>query len=308
MSCLGNCYLPRPPRAWSRVQSQCTYPPVSLTSRVFYPPLDRYVTLENIGGITQLIAKGNVLQYKANSSNLTKSQVYSKIAKSQWTNRTTTWATQSDIYTNPNTNRLKRVNGINITLDGTPTSQAITCPQSLPTVNNILPANISGSNTNPIIPPPPPPPSDPGNDIIPIVPIDELPSDIVIPDLGNLICNIQEDPCTGEVIIQPSRSNFHPTTDSDVPGRIEELFWSDRIPTWYPRERLTMNNSTDKWPINATLFPVDGSCNCAIQSPTNLQVSDITFTTSELNWDEPIETTFCNAVRYIVTYQQGSPT
>jgi hypothetical protein len=53
--------------------------------------------------------KGNILQYKGNSANLTKNQRYSKIAKRQWTNRTTTWATQSQIYTNPNTSSLARI-------------------------------------------------------------------------------------------------------------------------------------------------------------------------------------------------------
>lgn len=299
MSCLGKCYLPKPPRAWSRVQSQCTYEPVSLTSRIYYPPLNRYLSLQNIGGITQLIAKGNVLQYKANSSNLTKLQVYSKIAKSQWTNRTTTWATQSDRYTNPNTNFLKRVNG----LDGNATIQSITCPQPLPTPNNILPANISPTGTNPSIPSSTQ--SGGNNDIIPIVPVDTVPADIVIPDFGNLICNIQENPCTGETIIKPARSNFHPTTDSDVPGTIQELYWNERLPTWYPRQRLTMNNSTDKWPVNATLLPVDGSCDvyCTTRPPTNLEVSDITFTTAQLNWDLPTNIPLCTITGYIITYE-----
>jgi hypothetical protein len=67
--------------------------------------------------------KGNVLQYKKNSSNLTKKQQYAQVAKGMWTNRTKTWATQSDTYTNPNTTDLQRVNyvetaNINLNLSG----------------------------------------------------------------------------------------------------------------------------------------------------------------------------------------------
>lgn len=91
-------YLPRPPRAWTRVNNRCTY---DTEYNEGYDPL----IFQRVAQIN----KGNVLQYKKNSSNLTKNQRYSQIAKGLWTNRTKTWATQSDIYTNPNTTSLKRV-------------------------------------------------------------------------------------------------------------------------------------------------------------------------------------------------------
>ena len=92
MACFNeNCYLPRPPRAWSRVQNSCSLiDNVSGNSTLF---LDKDM---------QMLVKGNILQYKANSSNLTKTQKYSKIAKGQWINRNTTWAIQNTRgYTNP---------------------------------------------------------------------------------------------------------------------------------------------------------------------------------------------------------------
>ena len=93
-------YLPIPPRLWSRVQNQC-----SLTT-------DEGNDFDYATGDfkRQMLLKGNILQYKKNSSDLTKKQRYAQIAKGLWTNRTTTWATQSVSYTNPNTTSLQRVN------------------------------------------------------------------------------------------------------------------------------------------------------------------------------------------------------
>ena len=93
-------YLPIPPRVWSRVQNQCSLN-MGLGNNSNYAVFDFK---------RQSLLKGNILQYKKNSSNLTKKQRYSQIAKGMWTNRTTTWATQSDSYTNPNTTSLQRVN------------------------------------------------------------------------------------------------------------------------------------------------------------------------------------------------------
>ena len=41
MSCLGQCYVPNPPRAWNRVQNQCSYPSTNTNpnSQVFVPLL-----------------------------------------------------------------------------------------------------------------------------------------------------------------------------------------------------------------------------------------------------------------------------
>jgi len=218
MECYNKCYLPIPPRDWSRVQNSCSLDNTN----------DGYVKMPLTGEIVPnsilaekyaMLNKGNVLQYKANSSNLTKAQRYSKIAKGQWINRNTTWATQSSRgYTNPNTTSLKRAgNVVNIAIDpntGTiigPTDAPITCPQD--------------GNTDPI----------------------------VIPDGGVLICSIQENPCTGAIKQSLGQKLCNPTSDSDVPGTIQDLCWNDGTQTWYPRQRYQMTNSGNKWPVNAQL-------------------------------------------------------
>lgn len=261
MSCLGPYYIPNPPREWSRVQNQCTYLTGEPPKTINVPLLGSTVPFPLLYYQVALINKGNVLQYKKNSSNLTKLQRYSKIATGSWTNRNTTWASQSDKYSNPNIQSLKRVGGENVTKDGlTPSNQPVTCPAEPVIVNPILPTVIVNPVVNPdptIIPPLPNP--NPGTNIIPVVEDEVIPDPIIIQDFGNLLCNVTENICTGETVTQPANQNFHPTSDSDVPGRIQELYWNARIQTWYPRQRYTMNNSTDKWPVNSkAIFPVNG--------------------------------------------------
>ena len=110
MSCLGPGYNPNPPRAWSRVQNNCTYITSNKNSTSAYiPSLKKNVPLGDVAYEISMINKGNVLQYKCNSANITKSQKYSLIAKGAWT-RKKAWATQTQSYTNPNTNSFQRVN------------------------------------------------------------------------------------------------------------------------------------------------------------------------------------------------------
>ena len=100
MSCLNNCYLPQPPRAWSRVQNSCSVLTDTNTNNSSLALAER----------TAMLNKGNVLQYNGNSSRLTKSQKYTQLAKGFGPNRTKVFATQSQTYTNPNTTGLQRVN------------------------------------------------------------------------------------------------------------------------------------------------------------------------------------------------------
>jgi len=267
MSCLGPCYSPNPTRAWSRVQGPCSYAPINPGAKAVYVPLlGREVIPADAFFFEQLLRKGNVLQYKNNAANWSKAQKYAKIVRRENANRTT-WATQSLTFTDPNTKLLKRVGAVNITRDGIQTDQDITCRRDpLPDRNDDLPPIVpsgAGGKSNPIIPPPPPP-TDPGSgNIIPSVP-DTGPDDnddqTIIQDGGILICNIQEDPCTGATIVNPNRSRIHPTTASDVPGRIRLLYWDPKLQTWIPRQRRTMSNSLNKWPINAVLFNGFGDC------------------------------------------------
>jgi hypothetical protein len=214
----SNGYLPIPPRAWSRVDNKCTYDNSTSinidNSDSIYDPAIFYRAA--------LINKGNVLQYKKNSTQLTKKQRYAQIAKGLWTNRTKTWATQSATYTNPNTTSLKRVGFVEYPKDDiTPGS----------------PANIAG----------------------PYIPVSVLKDPFNCPDLtfkdgGSLVCGVYQDPCTGEVVDKTYEPKYYPTSDSDVPGPIEPLYWDPKLQTWYPKVRRVMNNSTNKWPTNYKLF------------------------------------------------------
>jgi hypothetical protein len=107
-------YLPQPPRVWGRVQTipYCTDPDVPSTPQytVYVPRTKQTVPPGEADFQDKILYKGNILQYKKNSSNLTKQQRYSQIAKGYWTNKTKSYATQSLTYTNPNTNALLRVN------------------------------------------------------------------------------------------------------------------------------------------------------------------------------------------------------
>ena len=274
MACFAfNGKPPMPPRLWSRAQGICSTLPVDT------------ITPEE-ADIIAMSSKGNVLQYKKNSSNITKQQRYSQIAKGQWTNRNTTWASQSVTTTMPNTLSLKRVNYRTIYLDnGAPANLPITCPNLTPaTINTRLPINPNTQNITPrpgvnaafvqicpiyVIPPGPPiyiipdpspevpkKPIDPI--IIPVLPYIKPPPEptprVVIPDGGSLICNISENICTGEVYsVTPASDNCNPTSASDVPGPIMLLCYNDALPTYYPRQRRAYGSSGNSWPTQTEL-------------------------------------------------------
>ena len=206
-------YLPVPPRVWSRVQNECSVNTNS--SNLVYEPLTKqYLTQVEYNRQKQIQMKGNILQYKKNSSQLTKSQKYSQIAKGQWTNRTKTWATQSLTYSNPNTTSLQRVN-----------TSTLAATANTPFVSNIytIPTNPFGC------------PNDLSGGIL---------------DGGNLVATVTVNPCTNEIIKTTTISNCNLSTDCDVPGPPIALCWNPKLPTYYPRQNLTNNNSTDKWPVN----------------------------------------------------------
>ena len=117
------CYktLPIPPREWSRVQGSCSLIVVNEIDNQDYvtiPLTGKVVPVSQIGAELAMLNKGNILQYKKNSSNLTKKQKYSQLAQGHRVSRHTTWATQSaNGYTNPNTKSLERVNSENIVIN-----------------------------------------------------------------------------------------------------------------------------------------------------------------------------------------------
>jgi hypothetical protein len=119
---MSRCYkiLPVPSRTWSRVQGPCSLF-IDNGSRnnalITIPLTGKVVSRSEIGHELAMLNKGNVLQHKNNSSNLTQKQRYALIAKGKWVNRTT-WGTQSaNGYTNPNIKNLQRVNYVSIPID-----------------------------------------------------------------------------------------------------------------------------------------------------------------------------------------------
>lgn len=221
-------YLPQPPRAWSRVQSipYCTDPfvPNTIKYTVYVPLTKQTITPAQADLEDKILYKGNILQYKKNSSNLTKRQRYALIAKGAWINQKKSYATQSLTYTNPNTSALLRVNSV-----------AVPPNDITGSINN-----SSGAYQYNV----PNPFGCPSVDIV---------------DGGTLICNTLANPCTNQLIkTYPTKKCFS-ITASDVPGFsnpnvIKNLCWNPRLNTWYPRARLTMSNSGNKWPQNYKFF------------------------------------------------------
>jgi hypothetical protein len=206
-------YNPIPPRVWSRVQDKCSTN--TDTSQLVYVPLtNSYESLSKYNYDKQMLLKGNVLQYKNNSSNLTKKQRYTQIAKGQWAGRRKCFATQSETYTNPNTSSFQRVNYVNI-----------------PFPNNIVgaPNNVSGPFQYDV-------PNPFGCNTT------------VLEDGGSLVGNTYVNPCTQEVVRTTYNQPCNLTTASDVPGPVQVLCWDPKVATWYPRQRYIMPTSGTKWP------------------------------------------------------------
>jgi hypothetical protein len=211
-------YNPIPPRVWSRVQNPCTYIDASGNyNQVYIPLTNQTVSQAQANYEDKMVYKGNVLQYKGNSSRLTKSQKYTQLAKGFGPNRTKVFASQSQTYTNPNTTGLQRVNYSTIPFPNAAVGE---------------PNNISGpyqyNVTNP-------------NGC----------SGTSIQDGGNLRYGYYANPCTGEIINScPTSSTIcNPASASDVPGS-SILCWNTKVQPWFPKPRYVMNNSTDKWPVN----------------------------------------------------------
>jgi hypothetical protein len=205
-------FNPKPTRVWSRVQNRCSTN-TDNSSLVYVPLTNQTMTQADANYKTQMYIKGNVLQYKNNSSSLTKQQKYSLIAKGKWVGKKA-YATQSDIYTNPNTTSLLRVNYSNI---------------PFPNVIVGYPNNVSGPFQYNV-----PNPFDCSTNLL--------------QDGGNLVCNAVVNPCSGEIIQTFKEEQCFPTTCSNVPGQIQYLCWDPKIQTWFPKDRTTMSNSGTKWP------------------------------------------------------------
>jgi len=215
-------YNPIPARLWSRVQNQCTFTDPDTTYDQIYIPLTGQVVSQVQANYEEkLIHKGNILQYKANSARFTKSQKYSQLARMTGPNRTKVFATQSQTYTNPNTTGLLRVG-----------YSTYSFPNQIPGAPN----NISGPFAYGI-----PNPNDcSGNSI---------------QEGGTLVCGTFANPCSGEIYTKTSTNTIisNPASASDVPGN-SVLSWNNKVNTWFPKNRYSMNNSSNKWPVNAKEF------------------------------------------------------
>jgi hypothetical protein len=227
MSCLAPNYNPNPTRVWSRVQNPCTFVDNRNISQVV-----------NYYEEQQMFAKGNILQYKANSSNLTKTQKFSLIAKGKWTNRTTTWSSQTETYTNPNTRNQLRVNSTLIPISTFQASQTCKTICNNTVYKPYLNLPLSKQELD--------------NQVINTFSSNNPCSTGYIEDGGTLIVNKIADPCTKKIIKQ----TFVPgiicslSTSSNIPGPAVPLCWNKNIAPWYPKQRYIMTNSGNKWPVN----------------------------------------------------------
>lgn len=247
-------YLVDPPKEWYRFENPCAYTltdPIQLEAN-YVPFVNNQISDLDARYQEIVFRKGNVLQYKKNSSNLTKKQRYSQIARGLWTNRTKSWATQGAAFTDPNTSSLKRVNyqtaEINTT-NLTPT-QSISRPIPFNPVFTSLPSTSSAINKNqPIIPPATTKTSK--SPIIPVISAGPAVTSLIIPNGGNLLCNISENFYTGEIYQETKTQQCYPSTDSDVPGPFTLLCWNEGWPTYYPRRQYTYGSSGNKFPTNS---------------------------------------------------------
>lgn len=145
MACFNPDGLPpEPTRVWSRVQGRCATEEIESNNPiVFFPPTQEFLPISEVANRYGMLNKGNVLQYKKNSSNLTMKTRYSLIAKGQWVNTTKTFASQNVLQSIPNTKNLKRVNFNTIYADnGAPANLPVTCPEpTIPSIPKQLPTN-----------------------------------------------------------------------------------------------------------------------------------------------------------------------
>ena len=275
MSCLGPNYNPIPTREWYRFENVCAHSNNSNNSNNSNQSKNNSIIWNGKFYPLSDLKKGNVLQYKKNSANITKQQRYAQIAKGKWTNRTTTWASQTETYTNPNVGSLKRICYSNIITNKgqlantssclnsyQPTDLPLTCDKYIKTSFHSLPINKNVSNK--ITQNMPMPFNKNNNNINNYSGV--LPKTInthnnanvksqndVIPNGGMLIYNITENICTGQIYSITEPQNCFPSTCSNIPGPAVYLCYNSNLPTYYPRKRTTYSQG-GKWPEGEKAF------------------------------------------------------
>lgn len=181
--------------------------------------------------------KGNILQYKGNSSNYSKKTIYSKIVQGTWSNRRRCYASQQVKYTNPNTQWFSRSGSSNILLNGNPTNYPVTCPP----YSNLIYYN-SNQRADPLVG--------------------------VIPNGGVFFCNKQENPCTGYTKTTVANNYCFSTNCSDVPGKEMFLCYKNTNNPYYTKPKRVMTDVGGKFPINYKPLPCS-SANAIPSAVTN---------------------------------------
>lgn len=258
MSCLGPNYLIATKPPWSRRTTVCTdlnsYGNKFLNSKdtIYIPTLKKHVYVFELKNTFDMYKKANVLQYHHlhHTNKLTKNQTYALIVKGK-ANGKKGYATQTETYTDPNNNHLKRVNYDVINAStGAQTTEPITCPKRvIKFYANVLPPNDNTPSVNPdILPPPPPKPSNNQFVLPDIVPVVNTPENNNIPNGGNLVIGIIEDICTGKskIVCDGNPIICFPSSYSDVPrinGVDQELCYTKGAPTWLTSNKIITSTS-----------------------------------------------------------------
>jgi len=259
-------YNPQPPRVWTRVQGNCSTNQSNIANDIVYIPLtNQYATPLEAQFQEQMLQKGNILQYKNNSASLTKNQKYSQLSKGLGNSRKKNYATQSQVYTNPNTSSLSRIN-----------------------YTTIYPNDIVNAPNNP---------SGPYQTNVPNpfnCPTNGL------QDGGNLLCNTIVNPCSEAVIETFSHTNplCYSTSFSNVPGKPINLCWYTNVQSWYPKKRYQMSNSLNKWPEG-----YKGFVSAVTPVPPVLSISPSLPGTASLSWTT--NTSNCLPISSYNLYQNG---
>jgi hypothetical protein len=252
---------------WSRVQNQCTYiNPDSSYNSAYIPVTNQTVSLAQANYEEKQFYKGNILQYKGNSSRLTKNQKYTQLAKGFGPNRTKVFATQTQTYTNPNTTGLLRTNYITYPYP----NQIVGAPNNISGPFQYNVPNPFGCSSN------------------------------SIQDGGTLVCGTYANPCTGQIIQTGavSATICNPASASNVPGP-SILCWNNKIQTWFPRQNLTMSNSLNKWPQG-----YKGLISAVTPEAPVLMLDSYTPTSVTLSWTD-ISNNNCIPISSYNIYQNG---
>lgn len=248
--CLARNYLPYPPRLWQRSSTPCylfleNMQPDTL---VTIPYINKTIPASQLGAVTKMFSKGNVLQYPCNRSLDTKKTTFSKISRGAWTSRKKSWSSQTTSFTNPNVNQLYRSNSsIN---SNNANGQTFFADCQIPkktTVSFPYPSQSGGQTNYPNIPE-----SKDANTTSYAYPTTTVPPKLneSIIEGGNLVSCTNENICTGLIKSALKDIACYPTSSSDVPGPIINLCYPNNIPVTIPRQIRTYTNNATKWPTN----------------------------------------------------------